>query len=84
MTGPPMPLAAVRKRVKELPFEITLNDAQAMMPNLKISSFKALSVGARISKTGDPIGQNGDYFNEKSNIALGDSISLEIDQILTK
>lgn len=84
MSGPPMPLAAVRKQVKELPFEVELNDAMAMMPELKLSSFKNVSVGARISKTGQPIAQNGDLFNEKSEIKLGDSVSLEINQVLEK
>ena len=84
MSGPPMPLAAVRKQVKDLPFEVELNDAMAMMPNLKLSSFQEVSVGARISKTGQPIPQNGDLFIEKTAIKSGDSLSLEINEIYKK
>jgi len=84
MNGPPMPLAAVRKQVKELPFELVLNDDMAMMPDLKLSSFPVVSVGARISKTGQPIPQNGDLFIEKTEIKLGDSVELEINEIYKK
>ena len=84
MSGPPMPLAAVRKQVKELPLEVVLNDEMAMMPNLKLSSFKNVAVGARVSKTGQPIPQNGDLFNEKPDVKSGDSISIEINEIYTK
>ena len=84
MNGPPMPLAAVRKQVKELPLDVVLNDDMAMMAGLKLSSFKDVAVGARVSKTGQPIPQNGDLFIEKTGIKLGDSISLEINEIFKK
>ncbi len=84
MSGPPMPLAAVRKQVQDLPIEIVLNDSMAMMPNLKMSSFDAVVVGARVSKTGQPIAQNGDLFAEKRSIKSGDNISLEINEVLIK
>ena len=84
MSGPPMPLAAVRKQVKDLPFELELNDAMAMMPDLKLSSFKEFSVGARISKTGQPIPKNGDLFVEKMSVTSGDTLTLEINEIYQK
>ncbi len=84
MSGPPMPLAAVRKQVKDLPLEIELNDAMAMMPSLKLSAFSEVIVGARISKSGRPIAQNGDLFSEKSSIKAGDKVSLEINSVVSK
>jgi len=84
MSGPPMPLAAVRKQVKDLPIELELNDAMAMMPSLKLSSFSEVIVGARISKSGQPVAQNGDLFSEKSSVKAGDKISLEIDSVVSK
>lgn len=84
MNGPPMPLAALRKQVKDLPLKVMLNDDMAMMPNLKLSSFKGVSVGARISKTGQPISQDGDLFVEKTGVNLGDSVTLEINEVFKK
>jgi len=84
MSGPPMPLAAVKKQVKDLPVEVVLNDEMAMMPNLKLSGFSEVIVGARVSKSGQPIAQNGDLFSEKASVKSGDKVSLEIDEILAK
>ena len=84
MSGPPMPLAAVRKQVKDLPLEIELNDTMAMMPSLKLSDFTEVIIGARISKSGQPIAQNGDLFSEKSSIKAGDKVSLKINSVVSK
>ena len=59
-SGPPMPLAVQRALVKNLPATFILDDSQAMMPTMKLSSFKQVIVGARISKSGNPIKQAGD------------------------
>ena len=67
-SGPPMPLAVKRLVVSDLPAEITLSDADAMMPEMKLSSFDLVVVGARISKTGNPVAQPGDLFVEVGGI----------------
>lgn len=64
LTGPPMPLAIVRKKVSDLPLTITLDDAMAMMPTMKLSNFKAVKVMARISKSGTAMQQKGDFIGE--------------------
>ena len=84
MSGPPMPLAAAKVQVKDLPVEITLNDAMAMMPSMKISAFPEVIVGARVSKSGRPIPQNGDLYTEKKSVKLGDSAQLVINDIVEK
>ncbi len=59
--GPPMPLAAVRRQVKDLPLTVVLDDSKAMMPSMKMSNFSEFKVGARVSWSGNPIPQSGDY-----------------------
>jgi len=81
MSGPPMPLAAAKIQVKDLPIEITLNDSMAMMPQMKISGHSEVVVGARISKSGQPVAQSGDFYTEKRAIKLGDKANLKIDTI---
>jgi cytochrome c-type biogenesis protein CcmH len=78
MQGPPMPLAVVRKKVKDLPIVVVLDDAMAMMPTMTLSKFNKVRVGARISKSGNPISQSGDLFNEVSNISNSRSELLSI------
>jgi len=84
VTGPPMPLAAARKQVKDLPIKIVLDDSMAMMPNMKLSGFSEVVVGARVSKSGQPIAQNGDLFTEKKPVKAGESVELTIDSVVKK
>jgi len=58
--GPGMPLAIVRKQVRDLPLQVTLDDAQSMAPGMSISKFSRVVVAARISKRGDARAQAGD------------------------
>ncbi|MDD5034029.1 MAG: c-type cytochrome biogenesis protein CcmI [Methylococcaceae bacterium] len=58
--GPPMPLAIVRKQVKELPVEVALDDSMAMAPGMNLSAFDRVVIGARISKTGQALPKPGD------------------------
>lgn len=84
MSGPPMPLAAAKIQVKDLPTEITLTDEMAMMPSMKLSSFPEVVVGARVSKSGQPISKNGDLYTEKRSIKIGMKVTLVIDSVVVK
>ena len=64
MNGPPMPLAVKRLSVAELPARITLSDDDAMVASMKLSSFDEIIVGARVSKSGNPVAQPGDLYFE--------------------
>ncbi|MGH8757725.1 MAG: tetratricopeptide repeat protein, partial [Burkholderiales bacterium] len=58
--GPRMPLAIVRKQARELPITFKLDDSMAMAPEMKMSNFPQLVVGARISKSSNAAPQPGD------------------------
>ena len=58
--GARMPLAIMRKQVKDLPFDFKLDDSQAMSPAARLSGAKRVIVGARISKSGQAMPQPGD------------------------
>lgn len=53
VSGPPIPLAAKRLTVADLPASISLGDADAMMPSLKLSSFGQVTLVARVSREGN-------------------------------
>ena len=53
-SGPAAPLAAKRVTVADLPITVELGDADAMMPQLKLSNFPEVQLVARISRAGQP------------------------------
>ena len=69
--GPRMPLAIVRKQVKDLPFTFSLDDSMAMTPAAKLSSTPRVVVGARISARGDATPQPGDLQGFSAPVAPG-------------
>ena len=78
VTGPPMPLAVLRKQARDLPLEFTLDDTMAIMPALKLSTAREVVVGARISKTGNALPQPGDLEGLSGKISIGDSAPVRI------
>jgi len=72
LSGPKMPLAIVRKQVSDLPLTITLTDALAMMPNMKLSNFAEVKLLARVSKSGNAMSQPGDLLGTVESAATTD------------
>ena len=85
VNGPPMPLAVVRKQVKDLPLIITLDDSMAMTPSMKLSGFDKVQVIARVSKSGTPKSQSGDLQSAVRIVTAGqkEQIELTINGVLT-
>ena len=82
LTGPPMPLAIVRKKVSDLPLSVTLNDAMAMMPAMKLSNFKQVKIIARVSKSGTAMQQKGEFIGavELQDLAGKTSVVIVINE----
>ena len=77
-SGPRMPLAIIRKQVKDIPFDFTLDDSLAMNASMKLSSYPQVIVGARISKTGNAMPQPGDLQGLSTNITVADNKVVKI------
>ena len=84
VNGSRMPLAVLRKQVKDLPLSFTLDDSLAMSPAAKLSSAANVVVGARISKSGKAGAQEGDLQGQLPAVALGTAnLKLEIREVVT-
>jgi cytochrome c-type biogenesis protein CcmH len=81
--GPKMPLAVIRKKVKDLPMDFVLDDSMAMAPSMKLSGFPEIVVTARVSKSGDPVPKPGDLQGVSAAIKLGGApLKLEISELV--
>lgn len=76
-TGPPMPLAAKRLTVAQLPAELTLSDSDALMPQRTISDAGKVVLTARISREGDALSAQW-----QGSSGAFDSHSTELHQVL--
>lgn len=75
------PLAILRKQVKDLPFDFSLDDSMAMSPAMSLSTVKEAKVGARVSKSGNAMTQPGDLQGLTATVAVGaKGIKVEINE----
>src|SRR5262249_41951114 len=78
--GPRLPLAILRRQGRDLPVSFTLDDSMAMAPQMKLSAFPQVVVGARISKSANASAQPGDLQGASGPIAVGSkNIDVTID-----
>jgi cytochrome c-type biogenesis protein CcmH len=80
-SAPSPPIAVSRHRVSELPAMISLTDAQSMVAGRDLSMFADIELLARVSMSGGPAAQSGDWFGSMLvRPAENNSVSLTIDQ----
>jgi cytochrome c-type biogenesis protein CcmH len=76
-----MPLAVMRRQVKDLPSAFALTDAMAMSAQLKLSDYPDVVVGARVSRSGQAMPQPGDWQGLSAPVKLGTKdIRIEINE----
>lgn len=81
--GPKMPLAIQKLSASALPVKVELSDAMAMAPGMDINSVEQLELVARISKSGSPAPQSGDWQGSMGPVSaqeLDGPVDIVIDQ----
>ena len=68
--GSPMPVAAQKHAVSELPFSAALSDADSPMPTLKLSQLQEVELVARLSTSGEANRQEGDLESKPMRVKL--------------
>lgn len=78
---PSPPIAVTRRRLSELPDVVRLGDADSMVPGRSLSGFAEFELIARVSLSGQPMQQTGDWFGTQLvRPAESATISLSIRQ----
>jgi cytochrome c-type biogenesis protein CcmH len=79
--GPP--IAAIRAAASSLPGQFTLSDANSMIPGRSLAGYEELAIVARVSATGQPTEQTGDWYAQTTfRPADGGIVELVIDQVV--
>jgi len=77
---PSPPIAVTRRRLAELPAVVQLGDRESMVPGRELSGFEEFELVARVSLSGQPVSQPGDWFGSVIvKPAENGSIQLSID-----
>lgn len=79
------PLAIERATVADLPFEVTLDDSDAMAPMASLSQVDEVNLTVRISASGQAMPQPGDLVGRAGPVTLGEvqgPVSVVIDGIV--
>ena len=81
--GSTMPVALLRKRVRDLPLDFTLDDSMAMVPGASLSRAGVVVIGARVSGRGDVTPQPGDVQGWSAPVQVGTTgVKLEMSEVL--
>ncbi len=74
---PSPPIAVTPRRLSELPALVVLSDRDAMVPGRSLSGYPELEIVARISLSGNPIAQSGDWAGS-TIIRIGDERAIDL------
>ncbi len=78
---PSPPIAVARRELSELPTVVELSDRDSMVPGRSLSAFPQFEIVVRVSLSGGPMAQSGDWFGSTIFNASQDStVDLVIDQ----
>ena len=78
---PAPPIAVARRRLSELPASVELGDRESMIPGRSLSGFAEFELVARVSVSGQPTEQSGDWYGALIvKPAENDTIELSINQ----
>lgn len=78
---PSPPIAVARRQLSELPTVVELSDRDSMVPGRSLSAFPQFEIVVRVSLSGGPMAQSGDWFGSMIFNASQDStVDLVIDQ----
>ena len=78
---PSPPIAALRRRADELPAYVAIGDSNAMVPGRLPSGFAQLEIIARVSMSGQPVAQSGDWFGQQTiSTTESSEIAISINQ----
>lgn len=80
VAGPP--LAVVRHVASDLPLSVELSQQNVMLANTVLADYEELRLVARISKSGSPGAQPGDFFGEVLYRTGSGAVDLLIDQVV--
>ena len=69
--GSRMPLAMLRKQVRDLPFSFILDDSTAMSPASRLSQAGRVVIGARITKSANAAPLKGDLAGHSGPVPVG-------------
>ncbi len=68
VSGPPMPLAVLRRKAADLPLAVTLDESMAMIPTMSLADFRQVKITARISLSNQAQPEAGDWSGSSSVI----------------
>jgi len=83
-SGPPMPLAAIKRQASDLPMTVVLDSSSLLRPGSQLKDYNQLKIAARISHSGQPIAQSGDLQSRAQLVSPSSTtgISLIIDELV--